>query len=69
MFCVPESYRSSTLLVKRFNQVYPLISTLFSWLISQLKIAASNQMPENFDINVNSVYRLVQNIVFKLTVS
>ena len=68
-FCVPESYRFSSSLVKSFNQVYPLISALFSWHISQVKIATSNQMPGNFDINVNSVYRLVQKIVFKLAVA
>ena len=34
-----------------------------------MKIATSNQIPGNFDIIVNSVYRNVQKIVFKLTVA
>ena len=52
-----------------FNQVHPLISALFSGHISQVKISTSNQMPENVDINVSSVYKLVKKTVFKLTVA
>ena len=65
-FCVPVFYRFSSLLVKRFNQVYPLTSVLFSKHIIQVKITTSNQIQGNFDINVNSEYWLIQKIVFKL---
>ena len=57
--CVAVSYRFACLLVKTLNQVYPLISALFSQHISQVKITTAsklNQMPGNFDIHVNNIH-------------